>query len=307
MLPGVLARIFRRKPFVFEVRDLWPALPRALGLRNPFLLATMSLLEWCGYRAADGLVGLSPGIVDGIRVRAPRKTPVVMIPNGCDLELFKPLEHQGGAPVGSPLPLAQIAGLMPGDFVAGFTGAHGIANGLEAVLAAASVLKRRGAAQIKFLFVGDGNCKEAMLAQARRDGLDNCIFMAPVPKTTLARLTASLDCGLMILRNIPAFYHGTSPNKFFDYIAAGIPVLNNYPGWLANLIDGAGCGVVVPPDSPEAFADALESLAATARMDNNVAMRRAARHLAETQFSREMLASAFCEFLAKTSGRASSL
>ncbi|MDR2512926.1 MAG: glycosyltransferase family 4 protein [Puniceicoccales bacterium] len=304
VLPGVLAKIFRRKPFVFEVRDLWPALPRALGMRNPFLLAVMSLLEYLGYRAADGLVGLSPGIVDGIKMRSPQKTPIEMIPNGCDLDLFKPLKkEQDGVPAEGTSPLAQIAGLQPGDFVAGFTGAHGIANGLEAILAAATALKRRGNTQIKFLFVGDGNCKEAMVAQARRDGLDNCIFLPPMPKTTLARLTASLDCGLMVLRNISAFYHGTSPNKFFDYIAAGIPVLNNYPGWLAGLINEAGCGAVVPPDLPEAFAEALENLAATARVDNNATMRRAARQLAETQFSREKLTTTFCEFLAKISAR----
>ena len=66
------------------------------------------------------------------------------------------------------------------------------------------------------------------------------------------------DLGLMTLQNVPEFYRGTSPNKFFDFIAAGKPVLNNYPGWLADMISTRRCGLVVPPDDPEAFADALE-------------------------------------------------
>jgi glycosyltransferase involved in cell wall biosynthesis len=295
-IPGIFAKILRRKPFVFEVRDLWPELPRAMGMRNPFLLMAMSLLEWAGYHAADALLGLSPGIVRGIRKRAPQKTPVEMIPNGCDLELFKP---QNTAESDSAFSFSQLSpALGDNDFVAGFTGAHGLANGLESVLAAARVLKQRGAARVKFLFIGDGNRKDALVAQAEAEGLDNCVFLPPMPKTDLARVTARLGCGLMVLKNASAFYYGTSPNKFFDYIAAGLPVLNNYPGWLADMIHENACGLAVSPDSPEAFADALETLAASP--DNNAKMRLAARALAEREFSRDKLASDFCNFLEKT-------
>jgi glycosyltransferase involved in cell wall biosynthesis len=112
-----------------------------------------------------------------------------------------------------------------------------------------------------------------------------------VPKTELGAITASLDCGLMVLKNIPAFYRGTSPNKFFDYIAAGIPVVNNYPGWLAGLIRDNQCGVVVPPDNPVAFADALQRLAADSAACR--AMGAAARGLAEKEFARPALAEQF--------------
>jgi len=170
------------------------------------------------------------------------------------------------------------------------------------VLDAAAVLMRRGERRVRFLFVGDGNRKDALVARAIRERLDNCEFRPPVPKTELAALTASLGCGLMTLRNVPAFYNGTSPNKFFDYIAAGVPVLNNYPGWLAGIVRESGCGVVVPPDNPEAFADALTALAASP--DNNAAMRRAARALAERSFARQKLAAEFCDFLeARAAGK----
>lgn len=280
-LPGLAARWLRGKPFVFEVRDLWPELPRALGVRNPVLLGAMSLLEWAAYRGADACIGLSPGIVAGIRRRAPRGRSIDLIPNGSDLELFHPRRR-------APLTLP---GLAPGDFVAGFTGAHGPANGLDALLDVARELRRRGDVRIKLVFIGDGKEKDRLQAAAAAAGLDNCRFYAPVPKQELGAITASLDCGLMVLKDVPAFYDGTSPNKFFDYAAAGIPILNNYPGWLAGLITETGAGVVVPPGDPVAFADALQALAADPARCRRAGA--AARSLAEQRFARADLSARF--------------
>ena len=281
VIPGLAAKWLRGKPFVFEVRDLWPELPRALGLRNPFILGSMSLLEFLGYRSADACVGLSPGIVEGIRARADERLPVAMIPNGSDLEVFHP-----GKRARLTLP-----GIGPDDFVAGFTGAHGVANGLDALLDVAEELKRRGDTRVKLVFIGDGKEKERLAARAAELGLTNCLFFPPVSKSELGAITASLDCGLMVLKDIPAFYRGTSPNKFFDYLAAGIPVVNNYPGWLAGLIAEHRCGIVVPPGNVAAFADALQRLAAAAA--ERRAMGAAARALAEKEFARPLLAYRF--------------
>lgn len=289
-VPGIVRKLLvPRSRFVFEVRDLWPELPKALGLRNPILLGGMSALEWLAYRTADACIGLAPGIVEGIQRRGPRGQPVAMIPNGCDLELFTPAKRV-------PLSLPSVA---PGDFVAGFTGAHGIANGLDAVLDAAAELKRRGRSDIKLAMIGDGKCKPALVARAQREGLDNCVFLPLVRKTEIARVTASFDCGLQILADVPAFYYGTSPNKFFDYISAGVPVVNNYPGWLADTIVQADCGIAVPPRSPVALAEALMRLAD----DDQLVARfgRNARILAETKFSRKMLAAQWTKLIAELS------
>ncbi len=285
VIPGLAAKWFRGKPFVFEVRDLWPELPRALGLRNPFVLGGMSLLEFLGYRSADACIGLSPGIVDGIRARADGRLPVAMIPNGCDLEVFHPARRAR----------LTLPGIGPQDFVAGFTGAHGVANGLDALLDVAAELKRRGDARVKLAFIGDGKEKERLAALAAERGLANCLFFPPVPKAELGAITASLDCGLMVLKDIPAFYRGTSPNKFFDYLAAGIPVVNNYPGWLAGLIRDNECGIVVPPGDPVAFADALQRLAADPAAGR--IMGAAARALGEKEFARPLLAARFADTL----------
>jgi len=280
-IPGICARWLRGKPFVFEVRDLWPELPRQMGvIRNPVVLAMMGGLEWCSYRSAHRLVGLSPGIVEGIaRLGVPAER-IAMIPNGCDLNIFS-----GNATPWRP------AGVAPSDLMAIFTGTHGRANGLDAVLDVACELKRRARSDIKLVLIGSGGCKARLQARAEREGLDNVIFHAPVGKERLAGLMEAADVGMQLLANVPAFYYGTSPNKFFDYIAAGLPVLNNYPGWLAELIVERACGYAIPPENPVAFADALEAAA-----DDRVQLREMGtrgRALAEREFSRSELAAKF--------------
>ena len=291
-LPGLAMKLCGRcKPFVFEVRDLWPELPRALGLRNPLLLGGMSMLEWLSYHCADACIGLSPGIVDGIRRRSPKRREIVMIPNGCDLGMFRPGRRE-------ELSIAQIPA---GSFAAVFIGAHGIANGLDAVLDSAAELLNRGRRDINLVMIGDGREKARLIRRAEAEALTNCIFLPPVRKSELARVTGCFDCGLMILADVPAFYFGTSPNKFFDYISAGLPVLNNYPGWLADLITENQCGLAVAPNNAAAFADAL------CRLADDVGLRRRmgsqARALAQKCFSRERLNESFVTLIERVAKR----
>ena len=285
-IPGIFAKWFRRKPFVFEVRDLWPELPKAMGvIKNPVVLWMMSVLEWTSYHSADRLVGLSPGIVDGIIKRGIAPEKVASIPNGCDLDIFAS-EHQAWRP----------EGVQPTDLMAIFTGTHGLANGLNAVLDAAVELKKRQRTDIKLVLVGDGMQKKALLERAAELQLDNVIFHDPVNKAKLAGLMASADIGLQILANVPAFYYGTSPNKFFDYISAGLPVLNNYPGWLAELITKEQCGFAVPPENPQAFADALEQ--AANQREKLIEMGRNGQQVAKAQFNRSILSQKFSDWVA---------
>ena len=287
-IPGIAARWLRRKPFVFEVRDLWPELPRAMGvIRNPVMLWAMGVLEWSSYRSAQALVGLSPGIVEGIMRRGVPRKRIELVPNGCDLNLFA----QNTAPW-------RPEGVAPTDLMVVFAGTHGIANGLDAVLNAAAELKRRGRNDIKLLLIGNGKLKPVLQERAALEGLDNVVFHDPVDKSRLADLMAATDLGLQVLANVPAFYFGTSPNKFFDYIAAGLPVLNNYPGWLAGMIQDNACGFAVPPDSPRAFADVLEQ----AENDRNIlkAMGQRGRTLAVREFDRTLLANRWVDLLENT-------
>lgn len=288
-LPGIAAKWFRKKKFVFEVRDLWPELPKALGMKNPFLLWGMSVLEKRSYHAADACVGLSPGICEGIVRRSQKGKPVAMIPNGCDLDLFAPSSDKPDV----------IPGVKPADTVAVFTGAHGVANGLDAVLDMAKVLRARNRDDIKLVLVGEGKMKRHLMERAAKEGLNNCIFLGYMPKKELNDVMSRADIGMMVLANVPAFYYGTSPNKFFDYIASGLPVVNNYPGWLADLIHENPCGIAVEPEKPELFADAVIQLAEHPEMREEYGKN--ARALAEREFARDLLGARFVEFLETTS------
>lgn len=287
-IPGIFATIFRRKRFVFEVRDLWPELPRAMGIiKNPIILYAMSILEWISYHCAKGCIGLSPGIVKGIVRRGVSTEKVIMIPNACDLNIFNP-------EIGKIL---RPDGIDNKNFVVIFSGAHGIANGLDSVLDVANVLKKRSYNNIKFIFIGDGKKKPELIKRCEIDGLNNCLFIDPVNKKKLNSFFKGADIGLMVLSNIPAFYYGTSPNKFFDYISSGLPVINNYPGWIADMIIKNNCGVVVEPNNPEVFADVLIALAEEKNMIKLMGIN--ARKLAEEEFNREKIADIFVDFLEK--------
>lgn len=292
-VPGIFARWLRRKPFVFEVRDLWPELPKAMGvIRNPVVLLLMDWLEWLSYRSATHCVALSPGIAQGIMRRGVAPESVSIIPNACDLDLFAP---------NPAVAVRDLVGIGPDDFLAVFTGAHGLANGLDAVLDAATELKRRGRADIKIAFIGDGKRRPALVERARREGLVNCLFHEPLPKRELAQLLCRrVDVGLMILANVPAFYFGTSPNKFFDYLASGLPVLVNYPGWMADMVVARGLGRAVAPEDPAAFADALCAMADAPGELKRIGTR--ARALAESQFSRDELVQQLAGVLVTVAG-----
>jgi glycosyltransferase involved in cell wall biosynthesis len=277
-IPGIFARWLRGKPFVFEVRDLWPELPRAMGvIRNPLVLGAMSFLEWASYRSAHRLIGLSPGIVDGIAHRGVPRERIASVPNGCDLDIF--------SASGEAWRPAQVRDT---DLMSVFAGTHGMANGLDAVLDAAAVLQQRGRDDIKLVLIGQGKLKAPLQQRAEREGLRNVIFHEPVNKARLAGLMRATDIGLQVLANVPAFYYGTSPNKFFDYIAAGVPVLNNYPGWLAQIIEESMCGYAIAPEDPVAFADALEH--AANHRDELRERGARAKQLAQAKFARAQLA-----------------
>jgi len=269
-----LARI-KRVPFLFEVRDLWPAFAVAVGiLRSQPLIAATEWLERFLYRRADQLVLNSPGFLQHVRARGGRQISIV--PNGADASMFNP-EANGAA--------FRKAHHLENHFVVLYAGAHGISNDLGVVLEAANLMKEDK--QIAFVFVGDGKEKPRLQSQAVQMNMENAHFLPPLPKAQMAEALAAADACLAILKPIE-LYATVYPNKVFDYMAAGRPVLLAIDGVMREVIESAGAGIFVPPGDASALANAIRKLA-----DDPVAARRmgkAGRAYLEKHFDRAELA-----------------
>jgi glycosyltransferase involved in cell wall biosynthesis len=288
-LPGVLSAKKMGSPLVFEVRDLWPELPVAMGvIRNPVLIKFLGWLERYAYKNSSAVIALAPGIKKGIVSTGFNPAAVPIIPNGCDLDLF------------TPTPQRELEKTF-GDnrsFRAVYCGHHGNANNLGALIDVAKVLKKRNIQDIQFVLIGDGAEKQLLVQSTKDLNLDEYfIWHPPIPKNQLAKVVPKMDVGLMLLKNVSAFQYGTSPNKFFDYLASGIPVINNYPGWVKDLITEHNCGLAVQPDDPEALADSLLELKNNKHFRDSAGQ--SARQLAESDFSRDKLAAQFVSALEK--------
>ncbi len=280
-LPALLARRLRGTPFLFEIRDPWPELPRAMGLGGPALWWGMDRLADAACRQAAAVVALSEGMAATALAHGAAPERVSVVPNGCDLALFGP--H---------IPPWRPEVARPWEALAVYAGTHGVANGLDHLLDAAGTLHRMGEHRVRLLLVGEGSEKPRLRARAAAEGLANLSFLDPLPKTRLAALLAGCQVGLHCLAPQPAFAEYTAPNKLMDALAAGLPVVTNVPGHAARVVAEGPCGIAVPPEDATALALALVELAA--RPARRQAMGAAARQQAIRRWDRRLLAARFC-------------
>jgi glycosyltransferase involved in cell wall biosynthesis len=238
----------RRVPLLFEVRDLWPLFAVAVGvLKNPLLIRLSEWLEGFLYRGAERVMVNSPGFVEHVKYRGARQ--VALIPNGADASMFDP--EMNGAEI-------RRAHGFDDKFVILYAGAHGMSNNLGLVLDAAKLLS--GDRQIQIVLVGDGKEKAALQDRCRELDLKNVSFLPPMPKTEMPQVLAAANACLAILKPLEE-YKLTYPNKVFDYMAAGRPVVLAIDGVIRNVVEDAGCGIFVPPGDPAALAQATLKLA----------------------------------------------
>jgi glycosyltransferase involved in cell wall biosynthesis len=280
----LLARL-KRARFIFEVRDLWPAFAVAVGvLRSRLLIGASEWLERFLYRRADRVMVNSPGYIEHVSRRGARQ--VSLVPNGADPSMFDP------AASGEEFRRAHA---LAGRFVALYAGAHGLSNDLGVVLQAAARLKEHP--EIIFVLVGDGKDKPALQQQALDAGIGNVRFVPPVAKQAIPAVLAAADACIAILKPVE-LYKTTYPNKVFDYMAAGRPVILAIDGVIRQVVEGAGAGIAVPPGDAAALADAVLRLAgdrpAAQRMGLN------GRNCIERDFSRSTLADQLCQVLERT-------
>jgi glycosyltransferase involved in cell wall biosynthesis len=280
----MLARL-KHIPLLFEVRDLWPTFAIAVGvLRNPILIKLSFWLERFLYRHADRVMVNSPGYVAHVTERGARC--VELVPNGANPEMFDP---------GNDGLAFRSANHLEDKFVVLYAGAHGLSNDLGVVLEASKLLRDVVVtSEITVIFLGDGKEKPALQKQAAGMGLTNVLFLPPVPKTEMAEALAGADACLAILKPIEE-YKTTYPNKVFDYMAAGRPVILAIDGAIREVVEAAECGVFAQPGNPSALAEAIRKLSANKHEARKMGLR--GRKYLEEHFSRAVIAEKLLEVL----------
>lgn len=276
-----LARLKGAK-FLFEVRDLWPKFAIAVGvLRNPALIALSEWLERFLYRHADRMMVNSPGFVEHVQSRGAKR--VTLIPNAADPSMFDPLQR-GEA--------FRRAHQLEDKFVVMYAGAHGMSNDLGVVLEAAHRL--RDLSQVMLVLVGDGKEKPALMAQAKAMNLQNVLFLPSLPKSEIGAALAAADACLAILKPLEE-YKTTYPNKVFDYMAAGRPVVLAIDGVIRQVVEAAACGLYAAPGQPAEIERAIRTLVANPQAARQMGLQ--GRRYLEEHFSRQKMAEKLVEML----------
>jgi len=272
-VPALVGKLLRGIPFFFEVRDLWPDVPAALGiLRNALVIRILKSMELAFYRHARAIVAVNGDVAAAIgRATAGRKK-IIVVPNACDTDFFRPQCATGE--------FRRAHGLV-GKVICVHAGAMGRVNHLGAVLDAAAAM--RGDDRVRFVLIGEGSEKPGLTRRAEQEQLTNVLILDAMPKTELAGVLAESDIGLMTVAPVPELEWNCA-NKLFDYLASGLPVVLNYQGWQGRLLREHGCGLSAAQGDPAAFGAAIRRLTDDEAIRKRMSL--AARQLAETQLER---------------------
>jgi glycosyltransferase involved in cell wall biosynthesis len=249
---GVTAFIlsfFKKIPYVFEVRDLWPESAIDTGVLNNKLIIKLAYwVEGFLYKNASLINVLTPAFKTHlINIKKVKEDKILFIPNAADFSLSDTLLENFDA--------SQMRNEMgwQDKFIVTYVGAHGVANGLHQVLDAAELLKDTN---ILFLLIGNGMTKESLIIDAKNRGIENVVFLNSVPKADVFKYILISDMGASILKNVPAFKTVYS-NKTFDYMACKKPILMAIDGVSRELVEEADAGCYVIPEDPQSYNEVL--------------------------------------------------
>jgi len=275
-------RIIARKfqvPFIFEVQDVWPDVAYGMGIiRNR---GFKYILDWATrrlYQQADHIIALSEDMLPQIQRLADVKSKISVFPNGTDIHLFQPLTRE-----------KSLADRI--EFV--YAGTVGRANDVQQLTDALRILKNKNRKNIYLRIIGRGN-RYLQVKRSSEDLSDMIVWHPPVSKSEVANLLAQSDIGVVCFAPYPAL-ESNSANKFFDYLASGLPVLINYGGWQAKVLEENACGMSVPAGNPEALAQAMEVLADDVEKRKEMGIN--ARKLAVLKYDRTLLAQEVLEVI----------
>lgn len=273
------AAALKRRPFVFELRDIWPESIRAVGaMKNARILDLFEAVELFLYRRARVVISLTHSFKRNLVRRGIPADKIHVVTNGVDVTRFAPLPKDAAL-------LSELG--LEGKFVAGYIGTHGMAHALETLLDAAVILARDPAmADVRLLFLGDGASRDALMARAAEMGLKNVLFLPSVPKQDVARYWSLLDIAIIHLKKNDLF-QSVIPSKLFECMAMGIPVLHGVEGESADILRAASAGLTAKPEDAEDLAAKIRLMRADPKMLAEFA---AAGPQAARRFDRQLLA-----------------
>lgn len=246
---GVALALKRMKhwSYVFEVRDLWPEFPIQIGaIKNPLLIKALKVFEKKIYKHSNHIVALSPGMKEGVINTGIPEEKVSMVPNMSKPDEFFPHEPN--------TEIAKKFGIDSGKFNIIHFGSMGVANGLEYIIDTAKLCADQGLADVEFIFMGDGATQPKLKQKTEEFGLKNVRFLGNHPMKIVSEVVNLCDVSITSFKNLPIL-QTNSPNKLFDSLSAGKPIVVNSAGWTKDLVEKENCGFYVDPDNPQDFVD----------------------------------------------------
>lgn len=274
-------------PYIFEVRDLWPEFPIQIGaIRNKILIKALRIFEKSIYNKANHIVALSPGMKDGVVKTGISPDKVTMIPNMSKPDEFYPRSHN--------IKLAEEFGINLNKFNIIHFGSMGFANGLEYIINTAEICHKEGIDDVEFIFLGDGATQPTLKKMVEDKGLTNVKFLGNHEMKTVSEIVNLCDLSITSFKNIPIL-KTNSPNKLFDSLSAGKPIVVNSAGWTKELVEKENCGFYVDPDSPKDFVGKIKKY-----KDNEKILKEWAKNsrwLSENIYDKSILSSQVVEVL----------
>lgn len=254
---GWAVGVLKRRPFVFELRDIWPESIKAVGVMgDSWTIRMLERVEMFLYKRAARIVAVTHSFRRTLIARGVDARKIEVITNGVDLSRFAPRPKDEV--------LSRELGLS-GCFVVGYIGTHGLAHGLDTLLEAARILEERRGGGVRMLFLGDGAAKAGLIARAQETGLRNVLFSESVPKGEVIRWWSLLDVSIIHLKKSDLFTT-VIPSKLFECMGMGIPVLLGVQGESADIVVGERVGEVFLPENAEALADLIVKVANDRRL-----------------------------------------
>jgi len=290
-VPALIAKVFANRSMVFEVRDVWPDAAVDAGmLKNGLLYHLAKWLEMAAYRKSDHIVALSDGMLDRIVSKGVSRNKISMFPNCSDVGRFAPALFDRKA-------LRKEYGVND-KFVLLYVGAINIANDMPFLAKCISILKENPS--IQWWFVGGGNQLQYVEDEVRKNSIKNVRFWGKQPKSEVPKFVNAADIGVVSFINQPVYYEN-SPNKFFDYIAGGLPSIFTRTTWLKPYLEQAEAALICEDNSVDEFVSFVNMLKSNQDLRDEYG--RKVLGLANSEFSRKSVSERYINLLSEVAGK----